>query len=62
VHKQEHIHNIYREVNKIQDVPGAQVGSLKKGMTSVRRTNPLIPSYLMPGNTEIYPQSYKSNY
>lgn len=31
----------FRSSNATNDVPGAQVGSLRKGMSSIRQTNPI---------------------
>jgi hypothetical protein len=37
----------------IEDVPGAQSSSLKKGISTQRKTNPLNPQYFLPGQKEI---------
>jgi hypothetical protein len=42
----------FRAPNQIADIEGAQAGTLKKGVNSVRTTNPLDPSYSLPGNSE----------
>lgn len=34
-----------RGLNRTDDIEGAQSGSLKKGTTTIRRTNPLDPNY-----------------
>ena len=34
-----------KESNYIKDIPGTEVGSKKKGIVSVRTTNPLFPKY-----------------
>ena len=41
----------FRETNNIAEVPGAQPGTLKKGLVSNRVTNPLNPTYTLPGAT-----------
>jgi hypothetical protein len=42
-----------REINKIEDIEGAMAGSLKKGTTTKRITNPLDPVYEIPGAKEL---------
>lgn len=42
-----------RELNRTDDIEGAQAGSLKRGTQSKRVTNPLDPSYQIPGATEL---------
>lgn len=42
----------YRQINAISDIPGSQVGSLKKGIQTKRVVNPLNPAYLIPGINE----------
>jgi hypothetical protein len=42
-----------RRLNRTDDIEGAQSGSLKKGTTTIRRTNPLDPSYQFLGHTEL---------
>ena len=42
----------FRDTNNIQDIPGAKVNTLKKGVSTQRFTNPLNPQYVMPGATE----------
>eukprot|EP01016_Furgasonia_blochmanni_P037828 TRINITY_DN4499_c0_g2_i1.p1 TRINITY_DN4499_c0_g2~~TRINITY_DN4499_c0_g2_i1.p1 ORF type:complete len:494 (+),score=50.35 TRINITY_DN4499_c0_g2_i1:144-1625(+) len=42
----------FRQTTKTDDVPGAQVGSLKKGVVTNRKTNPLTPAYVLPGLSE----------
>lgn len=36
-----------------QDIRGCSAGSLKKGITTTRCTNPLVPKYQMPGAVEL---------
>lgn len=47
----------FRNINEVNDIPGANVGSLRKGLPNKRGTNPLNPTYQLLGNTEIYNQS-----
>ena len=35
-----------------QDIDKAQVSSLKKGIATMRQTNPLMPNYQFPGAKE----------
>lgn len=42
----------FRIINKVEDVGGAQVGTLKKGIVTKRCTNPNVPVYIYPGHTE----------
>jgi len=37
---------------KTQDIPGAQIATLKKGMSTLRQTNPIWPAYRVPGHSE----------
>ena len=37
----------------INDVPGAQTSTLKKGIVTLRKTDPLAPNYIIPGSKEI---------
>lgn len=46
-----------RQINRIDDIEGAQAGSLKKGTTTKRTTNPLDPTYDIPGAKELGQQS-----
>lgn len=51
----------FRNYLRTDDIDKAQSSSLKKGITTVRATNPLVPRYKMLGETEIkaaipYPQ------
>jgi len=41
-----------RVLTNTQDVPGAQVGTLKKFPDTNRHTNPLVPAYNVPGHSE----------
>ena len=48
--------NKYNSVNSgllINDVLGAQTSSLKRGIVTVRKTNPLVPNYILPGSKEV---------
>ncbi len=42
----------FRETNAVQDIPGSQVGSLKKAPVTQRISNPLNPEYVSPGDVE----------
>lgn len=42
----------FRDTNNIHDIPGAKVGTLKKGVSTQRLTNPLNPTYVLPGASE----------
>ena len=42
-----------RVLNRTDDIDGAQSGSLKRGTTSTRVTNPLDPAYQLPGRHEL---------
>ncbi|CAD8051844.1 unnamed protein product [Paramecium sonneborni] len=44
----------FRAINDTKDVPGAQVGTLRKGLLNHRGTNPLTPEYQLLGRNEIY--------
>lgn len=46
----------FNKTNRIDDIAGSTVGSLKKGPTTNRVSNPLNPDYVIPGYTE-----YKDN-
>lgn len=37
---------------KTEDIPGAQTGTLKKGMETGRHLDPLWPAYVVPGHSE----------
>jgi hypothetical protein len=50
-HSRERLH--FRDTNNTAEVPGAQVGTIKKGVQTSRVTNPLSPVYILPGATEI---------
>ncbi len=43
----------YREINKVDDIQGAKVGSLLKGPKTNRVVNPLNPQYPLPGAKEL---------
>lgn len=53
----------FRIINKTDDVGGAQVGTLKKGIVTLRCVNPVVPVYQYPGRTEptIYDQHSQGN-
>jgi hypothetical protein len=36
-----------------KDIDKAQASTLKKGITTIRQTNPLMPNYQFPGNKEV---------
>jgi len=60
-----HITNLAtrNDVNKVTDIPGAQTGTLRKGMTSTRHLDPLWPAYTLPGHSEpapIYTKNLRS--
>ena len=38
----------------LSDIENAQSGSLKKGITTFRKTNPLNPDYKVPGHVELF--------
>mmetsp|Transcript_6872 Transcript_6872/g.6166 ORF Transcript_6872/g.6166 Transcript_6872/m.6166 type:complete len:94 (-) Transcript_6872:464-745(-) len=40
---------------KTGDIPGAQIGTLKKGMSTQRHLDPQNPGYTFPGHTEPEP-------
>lgn len=42
----------FKETNKLNDIAGSTVGSLRKGVLTNRSSNPLAPDYAMPGSTE----------
>lgn len=42
----------FRTPNQVADIEGAQAGTLRKGVNSIRTTNPLDPSYSLPGNSD----------
>lgn len=51
----------FRNYMKTDDIEKTQSSSLKKGITTIRTVNPLVPKYKMPGESEIkaaipYPQ------
>ncbi len=39
----------YKNTTKVDDVPGAQAGTLNKGLHTKRHTNPLTPAYKFLG-------------
>jgi hypothetical protein len=43
----------FKEINKIDDIHGAQSSTLKKGVQTKRATNPLDPNYVLPGSSEL---------
>lgn len=42
-----------RRITQNDDVIGSNCGSLKRGTVTSRMTNPLMPKYQLPGNSEI---------
>jgi len=42
----------FRETTKTEDIDGTKPGSLKKGIQTNRKTNPLERHYIVPGHTE----------
>jgi hypothetical protein len=36
-----------------KDIEKADPSSLKKGITTIRQTNPLMPNYKFPGHSEV---------
>eukprot|EP00743_Colponemidia_sp_Colp-15_P002215 GILK01002401.1.p1 GENE.GILK01002401.1~~GILK01002401.1.p1 ORF type:complete len:432 (+),score=32.46 GILK01002401.1:70-1296(+) len=42
----------WREVTNIRDIPGAQADTVKRVLKTKRQTNPLDPSYVLPGANE----------
>lgn len=49
-HNKERSH--FRQTNDIKEIEGAQVGTLKRGVSTQRRTDPLNPKYNLPGATQ----------
>lgn len=49
VFAENHLRKDYREINRTDDIEGAQSGSLRKGVKTNRISNPLDPSYTIPG-------------
>ena len=47
-----HQRKTIKSTNKIDDIAGSTVGSLRKGVLTNRTSNPLVPDYAMPGSTE----------
>lgn len=50
---QNHERKQFREINKTDDIEGANSGSLKKAPTTKRQLNPLSPEYKFPGHTDL---------
>ena len=46
----------------VHDVPGAIVGSLKKGIVTQRNTNPINPNYKYIGDSDIGPTNINNPY
>lgn len=42
----------FRDINQTADIEGSQVGTLKKGPVTQRISNPLNPTYAVPGDIE----------
>lgn len=49
-----------KNINRIDDIPGAQTQTLKKGITTNRHVDPLRPQYQLPGHSEM-PIDYSRN-
>ncbi|CDW75394.1 UNKNOWN [Stylonychia lemnae] len=50
-HSKERKH--FRDTNNIGEIEGAQASTIKRGVSSQRQTNPLNPTYKMPGHSEM---------
>jgi hypothetical protein len=53
VFAENHERKEYRQINKTDDIEGARAGSLKKGPTTTRISNPLDPTYEIPGAKDL---------
>ena len=53
VFAENHERKEYKQSNRTDDIEGAKSGSLKKGPTTNRISNPLDPSYDIPGHKEL---------
>ena len=53
--------NTRNNINRIDDIPGAQVHSLKKGITTNRHLDPLRPQYKLPGHSEMPPDFFRNS-
>jgi hypothetical protein len=53
VFAENHERKEYRQINRTDDIEGAQSGSLRKGVKTNRISNPLDPSYTVPGQQEL---------
>jgi hypothetical protein len=49
VFAENHERKEYREINRTDDIEGARAGSLRKGPNTKRVSNPLDPTYEIPG-------------
>ena len=47
----------FRNYMVTQDIAKAQASTLKKGIDTIRQTNPLMPNYQYPGTKEVAKQS-----
>lgn len=57
VFAENHERKDYRQINRVDDIEGAHAGSLKKGPTTNRISNPLDPTYDIPGSKELGQES-----
>lgn len=57
VFAENHERKDFRRTNQTDDIEGARAGSLKKGPTTNRISNPLDPEYKIPGNKELPDQN-----
>ena len=53
VFAENHDRKDYRQINRTDDIDGAKAGSLKKGPTTTRISNPLDPTYEIPGAKDL---------
>jgi hypothetical protein len=53
VFAENHERKEFKETNRMNDIEGAFSGSLKKGPTTTRISNPLEPNYAIPGFSEL---------
>lgn len=57
VFAENHERKDFRQTNRTEDIEGAKAGSLKKGPTTNRISNPLDPDYAIPGQKELGEQN-----
>ena len=53
VFAENHNRTEFRQTNRTDDIEGAFSGSLKKAPTTLRNSNPLDPTYEIPGHKEL---------